>query len=186
MLARSQSRKVRYANLPVDCPVAGVVAALSSEALSAAEVLDFTKQDLQHAVSDAGSVARKLVTGEAGGVESQATLSGPDSLNASASKCTAVVFRVVGRVERSGRVLRQTLNTVPSHVLNCEECAICRQKHVQVTRTDDGVVGELDDTLKGSRVGWANRSIGGLTAGITVSKDVDVAALKPVGVERSV
>lgn len=122
------------------------------------------------------------MTSETSSVEGQSTLSGPDTLNASASERTTVVLRVVGRIQRSRRVLGETLSAVPSHILDCKKSTIGREKHVEITRTDDGVVRELYDALQDAIVCRGRRCVGGKARGVTVTENIDVSALQPVGV----
>ena len=172
--------------LPVDGTVTGVVASLSGEALSAAKVIDLTKQDLKHAVRDTRSVAGQLVTSKASGVEGQATLSSPDTLNTSASERAPIILRVVRCVERGDRVLRQTLSAVPGHVLNSKQSTVGAKEHIEVSRANNGVVGELDDTLENAISGRTRRRVRSAAAVVTVPEDIDVSALEPVGVDISV
>lgn len=123
---------------------------------------------------------------ETSSVEGQTALRGPDTLVTSASKSTAVVLGVVRGVQVSAGVLRETLDSVPGHILDGEQCAVGGKKHVQVTAANDGVVGVLDDTLENTVRGRRSRSILSVAAGIAVAEDVDVSALHPIRVEGSV
>ena len=126
------------------------------------------------------------MTGEASRIECQSTLSGPNTLDTSASKRTSIVLGVIGCVERGGRVLRQTLSTVPGHVLNSEQSTVGAEEHIKVTRADDRVISEFDDTLQNTVVGRTRRRVRSGAAVVSVTKDVNVSTLEPVGVERSV
>lgn len=182
------SRRSRdsYKALLVQGAVSSVVATLSSEVLSVAEVVNLAEQNLQHPVRNTGSITRQLVTSEASSVESQATLRGPDTLVTSAGKRTAVVLRVVRHVDVSARVLRKALSAIPGHILDSKQSSVGGKKHVQVTTADDGVVGVLDDTLENAIGGRRSRGILSIAAVVAVAEDVDVSALHPVRVEGSV
>jgi hypothetical protein len=117
-------------------------------------------------------------------VEQKVTLLGPDTLDASASKGTAVVLRVVRRIEGGGRVFGKSLSTVPGHVLDSEQRAVGAQKHIEVAGANDGVVGVLYDTLQSAAVGRTDGSVG--TPISPVAEDVDVGTLQPVRVKWSV
>ena len=170
----------------VDGTVAGVVSTLRCKALRAAKVLNTTQQDLQHAVSDTGSIPRELVSRKTRSVKGKTSLLGPHALVARAGKSTAVVLGVVWCVEKRGRVLIETLGAVPGHVLDGEEGAVCAEQHVQVATSDDGVVGVFDDALEDAVVGRADGGIRGTTAVIAVAEDVDVGALHPIGADDGV
>ena len=143
-----------------------------------------SKENLQHAVRDTRSVAGQLVTSKTGGVEHHTTLRSPVALVTGAGKRTAVVLWVVGRVERGGGVLGETLGAVPGHVLDGEESSVCAEKHVEVAGADDGVVCVLDDALEDAVVGGAGGGVGTLV--VAVAEDVGVGALEPLGADVGV
>ncbi len=163
------------------------------------------EQNLQHAERNAGSVAGDFVAGQVGRVEGQTALRGPDTLEAGAGQGTAVVLGVVRGVEVGAWVLLETLDAVPGHVLDGEESSVgldrlisieifeqwneftYGQDHVQITGSDEDVVGVLNDVLENTIVGRALGGIGsGLASIISVSKDVDWSALVPGAVNRGV
>lgn len=110
----------------VKSSVTSIITVLGGEALGAAEVVDLSKQDLQHPVSDTGSEPGQLMAGQTSSVECQTTLRSPDALDARAGKRTTIVLRVVGCVKGSRGVLGEALRTVPGHVLNSEQCSVGR------------------------------------------------------------
>jgi hypothetical protein len=124
------------------------------------------------------------MTSQMRSVEEEVTLLGPDTLNARAGKGTAVVLRVVRRIEGGGGVIGKSLSTVPGHVLNSEQRAVGAQKHIKVAGANDGVVGVLDDTLQSTAVGRTDGSVG--TPVSPVAEDVDVGTLQPIRVKWSV
>jgi hypothetical protein len=116
--------------LLVEGSVTSVVATLSGEVLSVAEVVDLSEQNLQHSVRNTWGVTRQLMAGKMSSVEGQTTLRGPNTLVTSASKCATVVLRVVRDVDVSARVLGEALDAVPGHVLDGEQCSVGGKKHV--------------------------------------------------------
>lgn len=159
---------------------ASELAILPDKVISAAKVLDVTKQNLKHAETDARCVLRHLMTGEKGSIESEPTLLDPFAEVAGAGKRSPIPLGVIGCVERSAWIFGKTLNAVPSHVLEGEEAAVGGDEHVEVTGADQDVVGVLNNVLERAVYGrWEG---GVCVIFIAVGEDVDVCALHPVGV----
>jgi len=177
---------------------ASEVTALSGERTNLAERLDPSQHELDGAVCSARSVAGQFVTGELDLVESQTALATPGSQVSGAGEGAAVVFGVIGGVERDVGVGLETLEAVPlesmlvfvsrwivdcktySHVLEGEKGTVGAEEHVQVTGADQGVVGVLNDTLQDIVLGRADALVAhGLVGGGVAEYAVD--ALVPVG-----
>ena len=62
--------------------------------------------------------------------------------------------RVVGHEEFIARLFRETLSTIPSHVVNCHECPIGDEEIIQQSTANNDVVCALDDRWKGRKGGW--------------------------------
>lgn len=171
---------------PVQLSGTSKVTSLGSKVTNITKALDTTKEQLDRPVSSTRGVTRQLVTSQLNSVESQATLDTVATEVAGASERAAVVLRVVRSVEGRARVLLETLQAVPGHVLDGEQSAVGGEEHVEVTGADDGVVGVLDDTLEDTVRGGAGAGVrGGAVVG-AIAEDIGVGALLPVGTDRSV
>ena len=62
-------------------------------------------------------------------------------------KTSLIMVRDVKVVKSRGSALK-ALGTVPSHILDCEECTIIDQDEVKEAMTDDSAVRSLDDGRK--------------------------------------
>jgi hypothetical protein len=120
------------------------------------------------------------------GVESQVALRRPDTLVTCTCQRTAVELGVVGCVERNGRVVVETLRSVPGHVLDREQSAVGVEEEIEITRADDGVVGVFDDALQNTVLSRALGSILSVAGCVALSEDVSAGALLPVGARNSV
>lgn len=162
----------------VDRGVARVISTLGSEAGCVAEVINPPKQDFQRAISNARRVSRQLMSCKMCCVERQSTLVRPLPLDTCTRKSAAVVLGVVRSIQRSARVLAQTLVAVPRHVLDSEKRPVGGKQEIEIARPNQRVVRELDDTRKSSINGGARRCIRAPFG--AVAKDVHISALLPV------
>ena len=172
--------------LGLDCTNGSKVCSLSGEFTLKGERVDTSKEELNRAVSSTRSVARKFVTGELSGVEGKTSFTSVVSDLASSGEGSAVVLGMVRNDEFLAGVFLKTSLSVPLNTLNGNKGTVGGEEHVEVTRTDDGVVGVLNNALEsaiesGALAGVAERAVvGGST------EDVDVSALLPVGTDRCI
>lgn len=177
---------LKHLLLGIDGTVTGEVTSLCGEVSVISERVNASEEQLNGTVGSTRSVARKLVSGKLDLVEGKASLRTPVSDLAGSGESTTVVLGMVGDVKFLARVLLETLLSVPRHALNGKKSAVGGEKHVQVTRADDGVVGVLNDTLQSA---VKSRTLAGVAERLVVgstTEDVDVGALLPVGTNRSV
>lgn len=171
---------------PVQLSGTSEVTSLSGKVTDVAKALDTAEEQLNRPVSSTRGVTRQLVTSQLDSVESQATLDTVATEVSGAGERAAVVLGVVWSVEGRARVLLETLQAVPGHVLDGEQSAVGGEKHVEVTGADDGVVGVLDDALEDTVRGGAGAGVrGGAVVG-AIAEDIGVGALLPVGTDGSV
>ena len=158
--------------------VTRVVPTLGSEAGCVAEVVNPSKQNLQHAISNAGRVSRQLMSCKVGCIECQPTLGRPLPLDACACKGATIVLRMVRGVQWSARVLPQTLMPVPRHVLDSKERPVGGKQEVEIARANQSVIGVLNHTCKSPVNGRTWRHVRPTTG--AVAENVYVGALFPV------
>lgn len=172
--------------LGIDCTIASEVASLSGEVTVIGKRVDTSKEELNRAVSSTRSVARKFVTGELSGVEGKTSFASVVSDLAGSGEGTAVVLGVVRNDEFLAGVFLKTSLSVPLNTLNGNQSTVGGEEHVEVTRTDDGVVGVLNNALESA---IESRALAGVAERAVVggsTEDVDVGALLPVGTNRCV
>lgn len=103
------------------------VSTLRSEGANITQRLDTSQEKLHRPVGSSGCVPRKLMTGELDLVERQSALVAPGAQISSACQSTAVVFWVVGRVERGVRVGLETAKAIP--LVFVSFCRLKRETH---------------------------------------------------------